>query len=144
MFNSNFKQGVLALSDALQASEHFCANLLEKVIQDATQPVDQSTVQTAILSYHTERLALLQCLRIIFEVATRSDAPPSRIREFVQKYMYDLLQGPYILGTSTTSGNLAAKLVSEIDLTRTQISHHKTVVQCKHDVQLSLNIPSSS
>ncbi|KAF8305838.1 hypothetical protein DL93DRAFT_2120780 [Clavulina sp. PMI_390] len=123
LFSTNFKQGVLSLSNALHASERFCATLLEDNITDVTQPVDETTVQSAILSYHQERVALLRCLRLIFELATRSDATPSRSREFLQRYMFDMLKGPYKLGSEVgaATGTLAAKLLFEIDATKRKI-----------------------
>lgn len=122
LFNDSVKQGIFSLSTELNASEHYCAKLIEHVLPDATQPVTTSTVHSAILCHFRERVALLQSLRLVFESAARSDAPQSRTRHILQKYLYDMVKGPFSLARNAPPGNLAAKLLFEIDTVKAEIS----------------------
>lgn len=154
LFNANFKRGVLSLAEELNASEHYCARLLEHVLSDATQPVNETTVQNAILSRHSERSAMLASLRLIFETATSADAPRSRVVDFLQKFMFDLIQGPYGGGRDEAPFNLASKLVFEIDAIAAEInglgaqttgtpSFHRTKISClKHILRFRRACPA--
>jgi hypothetical protein len=106
---------VLSLAEELNASEHYCARLLEHVLPDATQSVNAITVQHAILSHYDECSAMLAGFRLIFEAATIVDTPQSRVSDFLQKFMFDAVQGPYSGGLSRPAVNFASKVVSEID-----------------------------
>ena len=85
----DFVQREFQLAEELNASEHYCARL-----PDATQSVNAITVQRAILSRYDERSAMPASFCLIFEAAT-IDAPQSRVSDFLQKFMFDAVQGPY-------------------------------------------------
>lgn len=130
---------MLSLAEELNASEHYCARLLEHVLPDATQSVNEATVQSAVLSRHNERSAMLASLRLIFEAATNVDAPPSRVRDFLQKFMFDVVQGPYSDAGNQPSVNLASKLVFEIDATSREITRLDDRAISEHVLHWALN-----
>ena len=144
LFNASFKHGVLSLAEELNASEHYCARLLEHVLPDATQSVNAVTVQRAILSRYDERTAMLASFRLIFEAATIVDAPQSRLSDFLQKFMFDAVQGPYSGGIGQPAVNFASKVVSEIDAIAGEISKLDACATSKLVVHWALNISLNS
>ena len=114
LFNASFKHGVLSLAEELNASEHYCARLLEHVLPDATQSVNAITVQRAILSPYDKRTAMLASFPLVFEATTIVDAPQSRVSDFLHKLMFYAVQGPYSGGLGQPAVNFASKVLSEI------------------------------
>lgn len=132
LFNANVKQAVFSLSTEMSASEHYCARLIEHVLPDVTQSVSTSTIHAAVLCHYRERLALLQSLRLVFESAARSDAPQSHVRQFLQRYMYDMVKGPYTTVRNAPTTNLANKLIHEIDAVKADIAKQQARISSKH------------
>ncbi|KAG0223100.1 hypothetical protein BGW41_005705 [Actinomortierella wolfii] len=108
--NEQFIAETIALSDHLDINEFVAASLLHHGIQEQ-EKFDRSAKEVAILLYHRERIALLSCL---YDVV---DTNPT-------KCSADFLQGikPFrIEALSATGGNVAVKVLKQIDSTNKEI-----------------------
>ncbi|KAF9969991.1 hypothetical protein BGZ73_007424 [Actinomortierella ambigua] len=108
--NEQFIAETIALSDHLDINEFVAASLLHYGIQEQ-EKYDRGAKEVAILLFHRERNALLSCLYDVIDTnSTKSSA--------------DFLQGikPFrIEALSATGGNVAAKILKQIDSTSKEI-----------------------
>ncbi|KAG0265119.1 hypothetical protein DFQ27_000794 [Actinomortierella ambigua] len=108
--NEQFIAEAIALSDHLDINEFVAASLLHYGIQEQ-EKYDRGAKEVAILLFHRERNALLSCLYDVIDTnSTKSSA--------------DFLQGikPFrIEALSATGGNVAAKILKQIDSTSKEI-----------------------
>jgi nuclear pore complex protein Nup205 len=129
VFNDDFKHETLFLAQELDGSERFCAQLLHHVIRSYPASSRQGIAETALFDLHQERAALLACLRLIIENAARVNAPNTKAFRILRDFVSDLIQGPFEMGHDKPKGNMASKLLSEIDTTYNNISKQRDALR---------------
>ncbi|EPQ55766.1 hypothetical protein GLOTRDRAFT_115998 [Gloeophyllum trabeum ATCC 11539] len=90
--NQDFCRQVLFLSEQLDASERYCAELLHAVETESPNLNAVAAVERAILLHHRRRRDLGECLRLIFEACEVADIQGSpriysAIRAFAREYV---------------------------------------------------------
>ena len=129
MFNDDFKHETLFLAQELDGSERFCAQLLDHVIRSHPASSRSGIAETALFDMHQERATLLTCLRLIIENAARTDAPNTKTLRILRDCASNLIQGPFDMGRDKPKGNMASKLLSEIDTIYSNVSKQRDALR---------------
>jgi nuclear pore complex protein Nup205 len=127
MFNDDFKQETLFLSQELDISELFCAELLDHTMARDPNLGKSATAEKAVIIYHEERAELLACLRKILEDAMNSDSMPSRLSQMLQKFAVEIIASEIDIGS--VKGRLVGKILAEIDNLKGTITKQRVALQ---------------
>ncbi|KAF9815688.1 hypothetical protein IEO21_04405 [Rhodonia placenta] len=97
--NADFSRQAIFLSQQLDCSERYIAELLQDVMAENPNLSPERCVETAVLEHHTRRRHLADCLRYIYEAAEAGqnhDAPMlfARLDEFVRQEFLATRSGP--------------------------------------------------
>ncbi|KAH8101334.1 nucleoporin Nup186/Nup192/Nup205 [Cristinia sonorae] len=109
--NADFSRQVIFISQQLDCSEQYAAELLHDVMSSHPNLVEDRCLEATVLEHHTRRRQVAECLKYVFEAAVASqypDAPPllHRLELFVREQLLSRQ------GSTTT---LTEKLLNEVD-----------------------------
>ena len=113
--NADFSRQVIFISQQLDCSEQYTAELLHDVMSHNPNLTGDRCVETTILEYHTRRRHVAECLKYVLDAAFASQQPDApalyhRLEAFVREQMLNR-PGP---------SNFTEKLLNEVDsLTQT-------------------------
>ncbi|KII84114.1 hypothetical protein PLICRDRAFT_702060 [Plicaturopsis crispa FD-325 SS-3] len=113
--NADFARQVVFLSQQLDCSERYAAEVLHTVMTENPNINVAAGVEAAIIEFHHRRRCLVDCLRYLFEAAEAAEAPEAqpmyaRIDAYVRK---QLIPGASVAGGEVT---LAHRIFREIDV----------------------------
>ncbi|KAF9586102.1 hypothetical protein BGW38_009637 [Lunasporangiospora selenospora] len=103
--NEQFIMDAILLSDQLEMDEYAAASLLRYGVQEMAK-FDRSAVETAIILFHRERIALLHTIFSILDTSGTSDSPALFSRN-IESFRVDLL--------SSGKGRLAEKALAMVE-----------------------------
>ena len=118
VINAEFKQEVLFLSEQLDCSEFYCAQLLEHVLRAQPNSQVSGLAEKAVVLHHRERIASIRCLKLVVETATRTDVLNMPNVDFVRSLALQLIQMPFYIGSDKDETSLVIKLLTELDKLR--------------------------
>ena len=72
--NGNFAQQVVFLSQQLECSEKFVAELFNNVVSEQPNMEPSHYLEAAVSQFHSNRRALVDCLQFLFEAAEFSES----------------------------------------------------------------------
>ncbi|KAG0202762.1 hypothetical protein BGX28_004805 [Mortierella sp. GBA30] len=103
--NEQFISDAILLSDQLDMDEYAASSLLQHGLQHQAR-FDRTAVETAIILFHRERIALLFVIYAILDTSTTFDSP-TEFSKAIVSFRKDLLD--------STKGNVAIKALSLIE-----------------------------
>ncbi|KAF9427738.1 hypothetical protein BGZ76_002209 [Entomortierella beljakovae] len=106
--NEDFISEAMILSDQLKIDEYIAASLLEYGIEQKAR-YDRTAVETAIILFHRERIALLQTIHIILDTSSTFDSP-SEFSRAIGTFREDLLDS-----SKGDLANRALKLIEALE-----------------------------
>ena len=147
-FNADFARGVVFLSQQLDCSERYCAELLEKVASREPNLALFACIERVVLEFHLQRRDTASCLRMIFQGASNlqmRDAPSqeaNRIATLLHKFALELIRATGQNGAKRTT--LAGDIIAEIDRIEAQIKTVQTALSTSASMWCFLSSLSST
>ncbi|THH28187.1 hypothetical protein EUX98_g6010 [Antrodiella citrinella] len=109
--STDFSRHTIFLSQQLDVSEQYAAELLHDVMSSQPNLVGERCVELTIMEYHARRRLVVECLKYVFEAAIASQSPTApplfhRIEFFVREQL---------LARQGQAVALSEKLLNEVD-----------------------------